>query len=382
MLDVSAARRGALTNIERLTTTIANGPYDAVIVMSPENVPYYSGFYNMDLRSIPERVHLVVWPRDGEPAFVVTERRAASLQPGDTFLSDIVTYQGEELDSMRAVADALARAGIAHGTVGIEGRFFPANHLRELQRHCPDVEFVDALAFLESPRAIKTPAERDLLVQLAGWTTAAIDAAFAAARPGDTERSIAARMQYELLKNGADMIALPVFAAGPRAGLFHPLATDMPVERGMMVMTDFGGWRDGYFSDIARTAVMGRASDRQRDLYARVSDAKHAVVDFIRPEMPASTVADFARRAYADRGLEFKWSIVGHSIGLGVHESPQIYPWVDDPILPGMVMMIELGYHDHPRDSVHVEDMVEITERGAEYRTDFSRHEAIWELGR
>jgi len=381
MLDVTTATRGALTNIERLTNTIANGPYDAVIVMSPENVPYYSGFYNMDLRSIPERVHFVVWPRDGDPAFVVTERRAAALQPGDTFLTDIVTYEGEALDSVRAVADTLARMGITAGRVGIEGRFFPANHLRELQRRCPDVAFDDAFAFLESPRAIKTPAERELLVQLAGWTTAAIDAAVAAARPGDTERAIAARMQYELLQNGADMIALPVFAAGPRAGLFHPLATDMSVERGMMVMTDFGGWKDGYFSDVTRTAVMGRATDRQRDLYARVSEAKHAVVEFIRPEMPASTVASFARSAYADRGLEFKWSIVGHSVGLGVHESPQIYPWVDDPILPGMVMMIELGYHDHPRDSIHVEDMVEITDTGAEYRTDFSRHETIWELG-
>ena len=381
MLDVTTARRGTLTNIERLTSTIANGPYDAVLVMSPENVPYYSGFYNMDLRSIPERVHLVIWPRDGEPAFVVTERRAEALQPGDTFLSDIVPYQGEELDSMRAVADTLARMRVTSGRVGIEGRFFPANHLRELQRLAPDVEFVDAFAYLESPRAIKTPAERDLLVQLAHWTTTAIDTAFAAAQVGDSERSISARMQHELLRNGADMIALPVFAAGPRAGLFHPLATDMPVEAGMMVMTDFGGWKDGYFSDIARTAVMGRATDRQRDLHARISDVKHAVVEFIKPGMPASEVARFARAAYAARNLEFKWSIVGHSVGLGIHESPQIYPWVDDPILPGMVMMIELGYHDHPRDSIHVEDMVEITDRGAEYRTDFSRHETIWELG-
>lgn len=381
MIDTSTARRGQYTNIERLTDTISNGPYDAVIVMSHENIPYYSGFYNMDLRFIPERVHLVVWPRAGEPSFVVTQVRARYMQPGDTFLTDIVTYEGEGLDSMRAVAETLARHGITQGRVAFEGRAFPGGLLLELQRRCPDIEFVDDFAFLESPRLIKTPAEVELLTTLVGWTTDAIDTAFAAASIGDTERSISARMQYELLKNGADLIAAPVFGAGPRAGAFHPIASDHPIDSGMLIYTDFGGFLSGYFSDVARTAVMGRATDRQRDLYARISDIKHSIVDYIKPGMPVSEVANFGRKAYADRGLEYKWSIIGHSIGLGIHESPQIYPWFDEPILPGMVMMIELGYHDYPNDSIHIEDMVVITDTAAEYRSDFSKHQTLWELG-
>lgn len=382
MLDVSLATRGKYTNAERLLETINNGPYDAVIVMSPENVPYYSGFYNMDLRLIPERVHFVVWPRGGEPAFVVTERRAGTLQPGDTFITDIVTYQGEGLDSVRAVVDTLVKRGVTKGTVGIEGRNFPGQHLLELQRRLPDVDFVDAFAFLEKPRLIKTPAEIELLTKIAGFTTAAIDTAFAAAKPGDTERSISARMQYELLMNGADLISAPVFGSGDRTGLFHPIATDQRIENGMLVSTDFGGYLDGYYSDVARTAVMGKATDYQRDLYAKIMDIRHAIVDFIKPGVLASEVANFGRKAYADRGLEFKWAIIGHSIGLGIHEEPQIYPWVEEPILENMVMMIELGYREHPGDSIHVEDMIVVTERGAEYRSDFSKHEELWELGR
>ncbi|HEV2126675.1 MAG TPA: hypothetical protein VGW38_28275, partial [Chloroflexota bacterium] len=65
---------------------IADGPYNAVIIMSPENIPYYSGFWNFDLRGIPERVHFVVWPKHGEPAFVVIDRRKAAFTPEDTFL--------------------------------------------------------------------------------------------------------------------------------------------------------------------------------------------------------------------------------------------------------------------------------------------------------
>jgi Xaa-Pro aminopeptidase len=381
MIDAANAIRGKYVDIDRIRKTIDEGPYDAVIASSPENVPYYSGFYNMDLRIIPERVHFAVWPRNGEPAFIVTERRASTLLPGETFISDVVTYQGEGYDSVRALVDVLADRGVAGGTIGIEGRSFPGGHLLDLQRRLPDIKLQDAFHFLENVRLIKTPAEIEVIEKLAGWTTAAIDTAFASAKPGDTERSIAARMQYELLKNGADMINAPVFGAGERSGSFHPLPTDMPVENGMIVMTDFGGYFDGYLSDVARTAVMGKATDAQRDTYARVSEAKHRIVDSIRPGMLASEVANFGRKAYADLGLEFKWSIIGHSIGMGIHESPQIYPWVDEPILPGMAMMIELGYHDHPNDSFHVEDLVVITEHGAEYRSDYSKHETIWELG-
>lgn len=381
MIDVDKAKRGKFTNIERLTRTIADGPYDAVIVHSAESIPYYSGFYNMDLRTIPERVHFVVWPRNGEPSFVVTERRAAAFQEGDTFLTNVVTYEGEGLDSIRAVVDTLTANGVTSGKVGIEARNFPGGHLVDLRQRMPNIDFVDAFGFLESPRLIKTPAEIELLTTLTSWTTSAIDTAFAAAKPGDTERSISARMQFELLKNGADMIAAPVFGAGQRAGLFHPIATDQRIDSGMLVSTDFGGFLEGYYSDVARTAVMGKATDWQRELYDKISDIKHSIVEYIQPEMPASSVASFGREAYAKHGLEFKWAIIGHSVGLGIHEAPQIYPWVDDPILPGMVMMIELGYHDHPNDSIHLEDLVVITESGADYRSDFSKHEHIWELG-
>ena len=97
--------------------------------------------------------------------------------------------------------------------------------------------------------------------------------------------------------------------------------------------------------------------------------------------MLASEVARLGRQAYADLGLDYKWAILGHGIGLGVHESPQIYPWIDEPILPGMAMMIEVGYSDYPNDSFHVEDLIVITETGAEYRSDYSKHEPLWEIG-
>ena len=381
MLSQDQALRGQYVDIGRIRRTVDDGPYDAVIVMSPENVPYYSGFFNLDLRTIPERVHFVVWPRGGEPAFVVTERRQAALQPGETFITDITTYHGEGDDSVRALAEVLSERGVTAGVVGIEGRNFPAFHLEALKQRLPQLRFADAFSLLESVRLIKTPAETELLAQMASWTAQAIDAAFEAAQPGDSERAIAARMQYELLQRGADEIAFATFGSGARTGRFHGNATEHPVTDGMLITTDFGGRTDGYYSDLARTAVMGTATPRQRDIHARLTEIKHRTVRGARPGMLASQLAQLTRRAYADLGLDFRWAIVGHSIGLGVHESPQIYPWVDEPILPGMVMMIEIGYNQHPADSFHVEDLIVITDNGAEYRAELGRHAELWELG-
>lgn len=382
MVNLEQCRRGKYTNIDRINSAVAESPYDAVIVMSPENVPYYSGFWNFDLRGIPERVHFVVWPKNGEPTFVVIDRRKNAFQPSDTFLENIVTYEGEDFDSIRALAEVLTDLGVQSGKVGIEGRMFSTAHMWALQARLPNVTFEDAFKLLESPRLIKTPAEVETITKLTAWTTDAIDTAFAAAKPGDTERSIVARMQYELLKNGADQMAFPAFGAGERTGTFHGLASDKVVEEGMLVSTDFGGFLDGYYSDVARTVVMGKASDQQKDIHAKVTEIKHRIVAGIRPGMLASEVDAIGRKAYADLNLEYKWAILGHSIGLGIHESPQIYPWVHEPILTGMVMMIEVGYKDYPNDSFHVEDLIVITDTGAEYRSDFSKHETIWEIGR
>src|SRR6185437_6036272 len=107
MRDLSQTLRGKYVNLDTIRRTVDNGPYDAVIVVSPENVPYYSGFYNMDLRTLPERFHFAIWPRGGEPALVVVERRAQTVRPEETFITDVRGYQGEGLDSMRVVAEVL-----------------------------------------------------------------------------------------------------------------------------------------------------------------------------------------------------------------------------------------------------------------------------------
>lgn len=378
---VRSFARAPYIDVEGIRETVDAGPYDAVLALTPENVPHYSGFYNIDLGLLPERLHVCIWPRGLVPAFVVVERRARLMRPDETYIEDVRGYQGEGLDAMRVVAEVLHDRGLDRGVIGIEGRSFPGGQLLELQRRMPGLRFEDAYAFLETGRVIKTAAEIDVLQRVNNMTTAAIDTAFRAVRVGDTERSVMARMHAELINRGADAITAPLLGAGRRSGMWHATASDQTLQEGMVLKTDYGGTLDGYHSDIARTAVIGKATPRQRDVHARISEIKDRIVAGIRPGMPAREIALIGRAAYDDLGLEFKWHILGHSIGVGVHEAPQIYDWVEDPVLTGMTMMIEVGYSDYPNDSFHVEDLILVGESGAEYLTDPKAHDHIWELG-
>jgi Xaa-Pro aminopeptidase len=78
----------------------------------------------------------------------------------------------------------------------------------------------------------------------------------------------------------------------------------------------------------------------------------------------ASDLAALARREYARVGLEFRWGLVGHGIGLVIHEEPQLLLDVHDPIVEGMTMEIELGYFGDT-GGYHIEDLVHVTANGA-----------------
>jgi len=381
MLDVTKARRGKYTNIARVYETVAGGPYEALILNAPESIPYFSGFFNLDIRLLPERFHFVVWPKHGDPTLVCIDRRRSALVPDDTFITDIRDYQGEGLDCVRVVGEVLKSKGIARGKVGIEARQLPGNHLVALQQQFPEIQFEDAAPFVEHLRAVRTRAEVELLSRFAKMATDAVDTALAAAKPGDTERKIASQICYELLRRGADAIAFCFLGAAERSGRFHGVATDAPVPPGRILKVDFGGVLDGYFADVAREVVVGKATQHQKDMHAKITEVNRRIVAGIRPGMKAREVFQIGKNAYRDLGMEYRWSILGHGIGTALHETPQLYPWIEDPVLEGMAMMIETGYHDYPNDSYHVEDLILITDRGAEYLTDISRHEKLWEVG-
>jgi Xaa-Pro aminopeptidase len=372
------AERGKFTNLTRLQDAVAASGLDAVIASSPENVPYMSGFYNFDLRLIPGRFHVVVWPVDGEPAFVASERRTKGLGPADTFINDLRGYGGEGEAAMEVVAEILRDRHLTDARIGFEGPHFPAGNLDQLRRAFPKIEFVDCFELLEDVRMVKTPAEIEMLRFASHATSRAIGDAYRAAKPGDSEKSIIDRMSLLVQEYGADIVAFNVFGSGPKSAGGHVLADEHPVVAGDVMRCDFGGLFQGYYSDLARTAVVGQPDERQQSIYQRLVEIEHAMIDAIRPGIPVSHLYDVGKAAYERLDLPFRWGILGHGIGLGIHEHPQFFPWDSREIEPGMVFAVEPGYSEAGVDGYHVEDFVVVTETGAEWLTDPADGNALY----
>jgi len=367
--------RSAFTNKQRIYDSLAKHDLDAVVVAQMENVVYCSGFYNMDLRILPDRICMVVWPREGDPVFVVPDRRAA----GDGQMSFIDDIRGYKLldgvfnhHPMEMVRDVLTEMGLTSGTIGYEPLYLPSYHADQLRFQLPDAKLVGCDYVMDEIRMVKTPAEIEQLRFTSVQTEKAIANAYELARPGDTEKSIIDRMGFAVTKLGADFVFANVMAAGSRTPLGHHLGEEIPVDYGDIIRVDYGGSFDGYVSDLVRMAVVGPPNDRQRRVYGALSEGQLEVIDWLGPGQAMDEIAAKMKEITGPK-LPDDLDVVGfgHSIGLGIHDRPFITPEDDRLTEPGMVMQIEHITTDGD-ELYHTEDSVLFTESGVTLLSDYT----------
>jgi Xaa-Pro aminopeptidase len=353
--------RSAYSDTQRIRDGIARADLDALIAVQPENVIYCSGFYNYDLRTLPDRICAAIWPREGEPVFVVPDRRAAS-DAAMSFIDDVRGYT--LLDGvfnpypMQMVAETLREKGLGRGRIGIDALYLPAWHERELRRQLPEATLTDADYVFDEIRMVKTPAEIEQLRFAAVQTEKAIANAYELARPGDTEKMVVDTMGYGVTKLGAEIVAFNVFASGPRTPLGHHAAEDVPLRHGDIIRVDYGAVFDGYYSDLVRMAVVGPPSPRQERMYGGLAEGQREVIERLRVgqemrEIEAMMQQVLRRHLPPDLPIH----CFGHCIGLGVHDRPYITPHESRRCEPNMTMMIEHTVLDGG-EYYHVEDLI------------------------
>ena len=136
------------------------------------------------------------------------------------------------------------------------------------------------------------------------------------------------------------------------------------------VTLDFGVLLEGYCSDMTRTVHMGKASQREWDVYHSVLEAQQAAVSTVRPGATCGDVDEAARSVLRKAKLEKAFShSTGHGVGLEIHEGPRVAAKQVQVLEPGMVITIEPGAYLPGEFGVRIEDMVLVTDRGGEVLT-------------
>lgn len=190
--------------------------------------------------------------------------------------------------------------------------------------------------------------------------------------PGQSEREIAAELEWFMRQRGAEKASFDtIVASGWRGALPHGKASDKIVSAGEWITLDFGALYQGYCSDMTRTfLVPGAGAPQEHPLfpvYHIVLEAQLAAIAAIRPGARCLTV-DAAARDVIDRAGygEFFAHNTGHSIGIEVHEDPRFSPDDHTVLAPGMLLTVEPGIYLPELGGVRIEDVVLVTPEGAE----------------
>ena len=197
-------------------------------------------------------------------------------------------------------------------------------------------------------------------------------------KPGMTELEIAARIEYGLKKNGAEGNSFdPIVASGVNSSMPHAVPSRKIIEKGDFLTMDFGCTYNGYCSDMTRTIVIGKANDKQKEIYNIVLEAQLAAIDAAKPGITGKALDAVARDIIAKAGYGDCFGHgLGHGVGLYIHEGPRASKINEKPLEAGMTVTIEPGIYVKDFGGVRIEDLLVLTEKGHENLT-FSPKELI-----
>jgi Xaa-Pro aminopeptidase len=353
-----------VVKIERFKKALMQSDIDVVVATTPENTWYLSEVVIDTQRTILERLAVVVWAKHADPVYIVCTNEEIQVRK-ESWIKDIRGYVEYQKSPMDLTADAIRELGAAKGRIGIELKFLTAHYFAQLQKLLPEATFVEVGPFFDRVRMIKTAAEIARLEAAAMATDRAMRTAFEQARPGMTEKQVGVILSSELIKNGAEMQAFQVLAAGESTILTHPRATDYVIQNGDLMRTDFGGmFPGGYLSDLGRTICVGRPNQRQIDTYRQIWEEHERLISMLRPGLHPRELYMSHKQQWDAKGWAMKRPHIGHSLGIGLHEHPLLMPSEELTLEAGMCMAIEPTHIWPGVEKFHTEDLVLITETG------------------
>jgi Xaa-Pro aminopeptidase len=230
--------------------------------------------------------------------------------------------------------------------------------------------------WVEELRQVKETAEIEAIGRAASLTDAAFDHILGVVRPGMREMDIAVELEGWMRVNGADDVAFSsIVASGPNSARPHATVTTREVCDGELLKLDFGARVDGYCSDLTRTVVVGKADQRQRDVYGAVLAANEAALAGARAGMAGRDIDAIARESLGRAGLaEHFGHGLGHGVGLAVHELPSLNARFRDPVRAGAVVTIEPGVYMPGFGGVRIEDLVVVEDGGVRLLSHAPKH--------
>jgi Xaa-Pro aminopeptidase len=242
---------------------------------------------------------------------------------------------------------------------------------RKLER--TGINLVPSAGFIERMREIKDRVEIDCIMKAVGRAEAAFLDVKPYIRAGVRENMIAQRLEERLKKGGCRHIPFDIIvASGLNSAMPHARTSEKKLEKGDLVIIDWGSEAEGYFSDMTRTLLIrdDRGLGRKKEIYQIVLDANRRAISCVMPGTPSAEIDDAARNLIQKAGCgEFFGHGTGHGVGVQIHEGPRITWNSSERIRENMVFTVEPGVYVPDLGGVRIEDMLLVRPGGPEILT-------------
>lgn len=363
-------------------------PVDVIISTDPTHVGYLCGYRSLlfdlmrDYRSAAivtrEKAVLVTGASDIAAALEVLRDPSCVYRYGVFFFEtsgearvDLAASPKVESTFADALRAAIAAIVKPHHDVGLDC----ANPLEmtELKNLAGSSGF-DVRAMILKARRTKLAEEIEKIANAAVITERGLAKAFAAARPGMTELELSTMIAGEM-RAGGGVPRFVVVTCGERSALADAYATPAKLEKGDLVRFDLGCTVDGYWADMARTAVVGAATREQHQRYEALREGEEVQRAVARAGLSASELFKVAIERVRQGALpDYRRSHCGHGIGIDVHEFPTLDAANQDVVLEdGMVLCVETPYYQIGWGGMMVEDMIVVRPGGNDCLTHVPR---------
>ena len=355
---------------ERARKLMSENSLDAIVLMEGTSLKYFTGIRWWG----GERLFALVLPAKGAafyvcPAFEEGRAREQIANSPDGDHADVRTWQ-EDGNPYQLVAQGLKEHGMATGRLGMEETIL--FHFSDgIAKASPQVTISSATPVTAGCRMIKSANEIALMRLAAQVTLAVYEAVYHAMHEGMTQRQVQDLIETAYRRmgfSGEASVEVGEYSAYP-----HGSTTPQMIHEGSIVMIDDGCTVEGYQSDITRTFVLGRASDKMKQVFDMVHRAQAAALAAARPGAECGSIDTAARKVIIDAGYgpDYKYFAhrLGHGMGMDGHEWPYLVRGNPTKLQANMTTSNEPGIYIRGEFGVRLEDDMHVTENGAELFT-------------
>lgn len=329
---------------------------DGVLFSSLENIRYLCNFTGSDGALLLTR----------KDCFFLTDSRYWT-QAEEEIRGSLIIHYKKKIDGMASLLSDLRMRN-----VGFESAAFTISSHRSLkEKLTAGVNLIPLENEIKNFRAIKDAHELGLTRKAIDISSKAFQDVLGMVKEGAVEKDVALEMEFSIKRNGADVLGFDIIvASGKRSALPHGKASDKRIERGDLILFDYGSRYQGYHSDETCTVVCGDPSPEQKKIYQVVREAHDKAIELVRPGVPIRDLDAAARDHIRNSGYsDYFGHGLGHGVGLAVHEDPFVNADNKDVVQEGMVFTIEPGIYIPEVGGVRLEDMILVTSQGAEVLT-------------